>query len=371
MWNTFISEHIPLFLSVRIRNISYVITVLIIAFVIFSMKRLLSVRNERRTEDVYFLRICNVLIIRMVLLLSIYLLNYVSDSVLVTLIDIGILDIREILNEILRYLFPLTWLVFFDYSVYKSKSRIYDKYRFSMLPIGLLAVFWAVIQYVNGLETIDGVYINEGIPLYVRLTVIYRIMAFIICQGYILYAFLIVRTYYKEMKQPLFIRFDSYFVPWIIGIIITVLTGINVEPMFSSFAILLTFITIKNRYQYLDSETEFYNTKFIPFISRYFSKKDYKGGCVIHFEAQDNMALGRVLLKYMIPKSVVINVKDNGYLMIADTQDLRAIQLCESLIMDGAKEESTNISVKVSNWIRNSSETILEFTDRVLKEIGG
>ncbi len=356
------------FLPINI--VSYICAVLILIYIAVEMKKLMSSSTEKRTEDVFFLRSCNLVIVQVFLffirLLLARFLRYESAFKYYIAISNVILNF----DMLLKFIFPLTWLVFLDYYVYKSRSRIKNKYRFALVPflvvIATRLAFWISyrIELAIHPEPIMGYR-----PLFITFHFLHENVLFLIGAAYMIYAYMIVRTYHKEMKQPLFMRLDVFVVPWVLGVIIDRLVGVRITILFSSIALLLTFFSIRNRYRYLYPGTEFYGESFIPYLEKYLVKKNIEGGNVIFFNSKDNtQALGKILWQYRIPKSIVIRMNNGGYAMIADVKNNNGIDLCCNLISDAAQQDK-GIVVETDKWMRNSGESVKEFTHRVLGEI--
>ncbi len=351
--------------------ISYICAMLILIYIVVEMKKLMSASTKKRLDDIYFLRSCNIVILRGILffLLAVtsFLLSFRNIYKVVMTISLFIISV----DTLLKFIFPLTWLVFFDYFVYKSSSRILNKYRFALVPFMVVIVlriaFWISyrIELARHPEPIAGYR-----PLFITLHAANEYALFLIGAAYMIYAYMIIRTYHKEMKQPLFMRLDIFIVPWILGVVLDYILGVRISVLFSSIAILLTFFSIRNRYRYMYPNTEFYNETFIPYLEKYLEKNNIEGGSVIFFYSKDNtQALGDILWQYRIPKSIVIRMNNGGYAMIADVKNISGIDLCCSLISDAARQEK-GFAVETGKWMRSRKESVKDFTQRVLGEIG-
>ncbi len=372
MWINDLTLMLPPFMRTFLNLASYAGALIIIAFVTVSMKKLMSGCNNKRELDLYFLRVCYILLLRMVMLILFFLSAYIPVEIEGTLIVNMLIKVWYQIMEVLKVLFPLSWLAFIDYSVYKSSKRVRNKYKYALIPIAVLVVLNIASNVVSEIEKTNLREILESgkTPISVRLTNIYNISGFVVCFGYMVYAYLIVRSYSKEMKQPLFVRLDTFIVPWALGIIVTVISGINFDSLFNSFGLLFTFNLIKKGYRYRDPETNFYNEKFLLFLSMFLGDKEIKEGSALYLESDGfDHELGRVLWKYRIPKSVVVKMDKGGYLILAYVNDKNALESYDLLIRDASKAEDEKIIIKSSKWFRDGKEKLDEFFRRVLAEL--
>ncbi len=386
MWINRLTLMLPVFMRTGLNIASYAISLLVMVYVIIGMKKLMASGKKERTEDIYFLRVCNIMILDMIVLLSFLLWGYIPKDARFLLSYSGVVGGVIIIHEILKYLFPLTWLVFFDYSVYKSKSRIKNRYKFAFIPYIILVALWIAIRYMQKIELaqasemmskrkIELTQVTEMMgmgekPIFYWLQTVYNYFGFFLCLGYMLYAYLIIRSYTKEIKQPQFMRLDAFATPWALGIILTVITGLNLDSMFNSISLLLVFFTIRKRHYYLDDETDFYCENYIPRYEAYAKGNGFKRGSAMYlFSTAYDLSLGKVIWKYRIPKSVVIRMNRGGYVLLAHVTDENALNSFISLIKDAAHQEDDKFNVTVKKWIKTEAESILEFSEWVQKEI--
>ncbi|MCR5403388.1 MAG: hypothetical protein K6E91_06125, partial [Butyrivibrio sp.] len=255
MWINNLTLMVPEGGRVAINLALYIGEALILAYVFIGMRKLMDRRCEKRTEDSLFMWLCNVSLIRLILIVLVLVPDLFNNGMRRLVVPYGVVFA---LIQILQFLIPLLWLIFIDYFVNRSVARLKRKYKYAFIPFLILAVLYAA-QYILLRMEMDAVrnYAMGGKkPFAFYLQDIYNIASFALSFCFILYAYLIVKTFHSEMKQPLFMRIDIFVVPWLIGTILTVITGFNVDSLFNSIAVLLIFISIKNRYRFLDSETQ-------------------------------------------------------------------------------------------------------------------
>ncbi len=372
MWINKLTLMMPPIMQTALNMISYLGAALIALYVIISLNRVISESSQKRTEDIYFARVCNIIVIRMVLIIFYFFMPYFPEEIRTVLFSPFFLYPMFMVMDFLKILFPLTFLVFLDYFVYKSEKRIKNKYRFALAPYIALISLWIAIEYMKSVEAekVDKILAEGGTFVFQKLASILNLMILLLYLGYFIYAFLIVRIYYKEMKQPLFLRLDRFAIPWALGLILTVITGINLGEIFDSIALLLIYLALEKRDRFLKPGSEFYNEAFIPYFEKYCSKKRINGGCAIYCLSEGNdKELGDVLWKYRIPKSVMISMDRGGYLILSDAKDKRVPNVYEMLVEDVAKQEA-DINVKISSWISEKKENNSEFARRVFSELG-
>lgn len=178
-------------------------------------------------------------------------------------------------QELLYLLTILQWLIFVDYSLYRSPDRIRRRYKGAIIPI-LVVVGFDIFQCFLAYGPIER---NDTALVVMYLA---QIPKFVVEFAYIIFAIRLVVRYGKESRQPRLLRLSAFIIPFVIG----VLFRFYDLPMMA-LGVMLTYIAVIRRDTYLDHDTGFYNRSFLDFLSTYRDRKKYEGGngILIHTEA--------------------------------------------------------------------------------------
>ncbi|MCR5748401.1 MAG: hypothetical protein K6G03_11895, partial [Lachnospiraceae bacterium] len=282
--------------------------------------------------------------------------------------------IDEPLVELVNMLLLLEWLVFVDFTIFHSVDHIKRRYKQAVLHIVIVAVILISDSFVFYYADIDN-------PLFLDIwekTLFLLIFAIEVLFVYRAYS--MVRDYQKKMRPPLFLRLDLFVIPFFAGMVITLFTSISCRALGYSIGILLTWMTMRNRYKYLDKESGFYNSDFLEVMVKNAEKQGYPGGSAIAFRLPGKGAnLAKVLEDEAPEESLNIACGNDCFVMLAETGWEKALQLlikrvrvtCED--SDTIAKQGDTVAMQgglASDYtIRGEGESVKDFEARVLEMI--
>ena len=307
-----------------------------------------DVRTSKRLDDKLFKRLGFTMFCLIVMDLLSHFCGDVNNKTVNTL--------GKILSNLIPSMYLINcfnWLVFVDAAVYNDMERIKGRYRLASLPIIFMIV-------VLGIE--DLVFQQQGFYVQAFWLVVYLSGYFIISIGYIYKAYKMARTYQKEVKAPIFLRLDIFFIPWIIGFFGRV---IDIDPLCETVGLFLTYCFIKRRYKYLDSNMVFYNENFVDYLQDYEHKVGIKTGDAIILYSSAADVLSLALEKRAPENSVTVRTTEDYFIVYTDIRLKSAIQVFIITLQDEAVKMQPDINIEAQYLLKNENESVKEITERL------
>ncbi|MCR5402331.1 MAG: hypothetical protein K6E91_00715 [Butyrivibrio sp.] len=277
------------------------------------------------------------------------------------------------LPDLMEITYILLWLIFVDYTVCKNLDSIRVRYR--LIPISYcvliaLQIVYAVLMIrVFDEYEVSGEVTPASMNMYTAWGWIYYAAFLLFETGCMIYAFCVMRYHQKESRLPLFLRLDAFIIPFVIALIAKNIPGfyLHMDVICAMLSVLLTYLTVRKRYLYLDFETGFYNEAFLKFVSSYVKKQGYSGGSVIEIRVPGHEKEFADMFKKIKPEeSLMIRMKDGSFLLISSVNSEIAIRCFDELLSEGARSLDPDIKISTRHWIRDKKEDIPGFTERVL-----
>ena len=307
-------------------------------------------KEHKRTEDRYLFTEC-ILVIAMNLLDLSLIPMVVSDAGWTQYA----FEISLTINEMLYMMIILQWLVFVDYSLYRSRDHIRRRYRHAVLPIIIL----------TALDIIQSIFVfAPGVDPFlhsVGALVLYY-LKFIIELSYIATAIYLVKKHDKESREPKFLRLEAFIIPFVIG----VLFRFYDSPMMA-LGIILTYGAVKRRDSFINQDTGFYNVDFFRYLGAYRDKKKYRGESVIVMSSPEHAGKLALLLQKMGPgKGSVIDKGDGQFFLFAENLRESAASMISSTFKEEAQKSDPPFTPEISLIRRREDESASGFAERVL-----
>ncbi len=262
-------------------------------------------------------------------------------------------------QECLYMLTILQWLVFVDYSLYRSRDRIRRRYKGAIIPILLVVgfdVFQDILAYGLNIET---EWMLTGLLLA-------YIAKFAVEFGYIFLAIRLVVRYGKESRQPRFLRLSAFIIPFVLGILFRFYD----MPMMA-LGVMLTYIAVIRRDRYLDHDTGFYNHAFLDFLSTYRDRKKYEGGNGFMIHAPGHKEAMAKILKEMMPEdSNLFYLGEDRFLVLSESLRGSAAKMATNTIREAAENAQDPFIPEITVAKRGNDESAGTFANRLLKESG-
>ena len=307
-------------------------------------------REHKRTEDRFLFAEC-ILVIAMNLL-DLSLIPMVESDAKWTQYAF---EISLTVNEALYMLIILQWLVFVDYSLYRSMDHIRRRYGHAVLPIIILTVFdilESVCVFMPG--------VNPFLHTMGKAAMYY--LKFFIELGYIVTAIYIVKKHDRESREPKFLRLEAFIIPFILGLLVRFY-----DSSMMALGIILTYGAVKRRDRFINHATGFYNVDFFKYLGAYRDKKKYRGESVVVLSAPENAEGMALLLNKMKPgSSSVIDKGDGKFFLFAENLRESAASMISSTFKEEAQKSDPPFTPEITVVRRREDESAAGFADRVL-----
>ena len=302
------------------------------------------------------------------------------------LFKVGLMFFVYHIQDMAYLIYTLMWVIFVDAVLYRSSDGLRRRYGLTFIPFAIMLVILIAAFVMERMQIAYGGDQNFLIGLITGiLERVYFLIAFLVGAFCMIQAFRLARCYQKEVKQPVFLRLDVFIIPWIFGFLssLSYLLSLMLSPagffripdlsvICAALSLVFTFISIKNRYRYMEQETGFYKEEYMDRIIKFMDRRHVviNSGIALRFSKdRDRMAL---LLSELKPdRSSVISLSDGVFLIFSDTRNGSAVQLLLKLIKTGACEEDPGAEVECVSLLRNTDESVIHFRDRLLKEFKG
>ncbi|WP_034444054.1 hypothetical protein [Butyrivibrio sp. AE2032] len=272
------------------------------------------------------------------------------------------------------------WNLYVDYAIFHSYEHVQKKFKKSFIPAVIISVIFIVVYMA----------LTEGF-FYEGFQTVQAIAAFgYICIAlqvfYLINAIQIVLKAHKGRKPPSFLRLDAFLVPVILGFFIyltqilmqygllpfnRILMQNEVRDLCLAIAVVLTWISVRNRYKYVDPVTGLYNREFLSSMNEYMEKSGYPNGIGICFKAPGSEGKLIPVLNSIKPMDAeIFSLGKDEYLVMAGPQSQGAIRLLIKAATLRASETDSSMKVESSYAIRQKEESPEAFTNRLLTLAG-
>ncbi len=249
----------------------------------------------------------------------------------------------------------LQWMVFVDYSLYRSPDHIRRRYKYAIFPILALMVM-EVIQDI----AIFGPY--EFTPAAFVFMYVLQFIKLAVELGYIIRAVLLVVRHRKETREPRFLSLGAFIIPFVLGLEFRIY-----DASLIAFGVLLTCIAAGRRDRYLDYDTGFYNKEFLGFLSRYRDRKKYDGGNGILIRAEGRKEDMAKILKELRPEgSNVFFLGDDQFLILSESLRGSAVKMAVMTFTEAAESYEPPFTPVIRSASRKNGESAEAFADRLL-----
>lgn len=279
------------------------------------------------------------------------------------------------LPDLIFIFYVLLWRLFVDVSINGSIKRVKLRFRNAIIPFGILIALLCVAFYLLQLANRDiirrGQVSDMVDKMYTSWRWVYYITGLSLVVYYLAVSFYNLYYYHKTRKQPLFLRLDVFIIPWIVAIVVQ-----NIPPLYlvidslcAFISLLLTYYSMRNRYRYLDLQTDFYREDFIPFLEKYAIENNLDKNCsIIRITCSDFLKGADIIRKSRPLQSIVIEMEEGDFLMIAAINMSNAFLLLDNCLKETAQREYPEIRIDTQYWIKEPSESLEDFARRTLSE---
>ena len=327
--------------------LSFIMTAVLLVFIFINPK----LRRRERFEDRLMFWECIIVLI----------LN-VGDLIMEVIFHIEqpwVSTVSYIVAFVCEFLYMLAifqWLVFVDYSLYRSKDHIRRRYKHAVIPIiAVMAadIILSLVLFNYGMETTFLNFITD-IPYCAKL---------VIELGYIIIAVRLVKNYDKESKEPKFLSLSAFVVPFILGCLFRFY-----DESLMALGIIMTYRAVIKRDRYLDQETGFYNRDYLGFLSEYRDKNELIGGNGILIDAKGHgRDMAGLLNEFKPDGSNIFALGEDRFLLLSESLRGSAVKMAVMTITEAAENGDEPYTPEIISIMRGSDETAEDFADRIIK----
>ena len=329
--------------------IMLILSVVLLLIAVFDDK----LRRRKRTEDkIIFWEFMLVIIKNAVgIMIDVAFLSPADAS-------LAVFYILDCISEMLFMLTILQWLIFVDYTLYRSPDHIRRRYRHAALPIFIVVAIKVLVLgtlYLSGLAT--------ELMSTTMMNALYWCV-FAIELFYIIMALILERRYSREYKVPDFLRFWTFLIPFA-----AVIFSKTYDELLLTLGILVAYGTMKRRDRYLDKDTGFYNPEYLDYFSRYRDRKKYGGGTAILIDAAGHGKDMAKLIDEIRPSQyTVFATGKDGFLLMSETIRQSASQMIERNVIEEAQCLDEPFTPKVTVFNCKKDESAKDFASRIIGE---
>ena len=309
--------------------------------------------------------------------------------------ETGILAFAIGFVEVAYLFYALMWLLFIDASLYHSTDGLKRRYSPAVIPLVIITGLLLASAFLEG-------YINAGdadalkktgmlmdiLNLSSMIEVSRHFISFIVGAAYMLYACRLSQSYQKDIKQPVFLRLDVFFIPWFIGWIPCLLMNIaamlnlifsiriafrlpDISFLCAAVSLILTYLSMRNRYRYLDYETGFYKQEFLDNITAFMEKRQVGVNCGVLIRVSGSRdGFAKILSDRKPERSTVILFSDDSFILFSDVRSSAAVKLLEQDLREVSDEQIPGSVLDIMVRFREKDEALEAFRDRIISEFG-
>ena len=309
-----------------------------------------GLRKRERTEDRFMFAECVLVLI--LLGLDIFMAFNAFLPYEVMIFTMGFLPV---VADLFFMLIILQWMVFVDYSLYRSRDHIRQKYRLALVPV-------LVVMGIDLAQFFMTTFITEITDAHIILNDIAQIAQVAVELGYVLTAVHLVYAYEKESREPRFLRLSAFIIPFILGNLIR-----SYDASLMALGILLTYRAVQRRDRYLDRDTQFYNRAFLEYTGKFRDRKRYTGGNGILINAPGRGKDMASILRELKPvDSNVFVLEKDRYLLLSEALRGSAVKLAVDTITEAAEGADPPYTPKICAEKRDREESAAAFALRLL-----
>ncbi len=262
--------------------------------------------------------------------------------------------------ETLYVLVILQWLICVDYSLYHSMDHIRIRYKYAAVPV-LIVLILHIIHSLFAFEIVDG-----GIWGYYAQYVLIILKRVVEC-GYIIIAIRLVHDYEKERREPRFLRLDVFIIPFVLGVLFRVFDG----PLVA-LGVILTYVVMKRRDKYIDTETGLFNAEYLDCISAYWDKKGITDTNAMILSAPGNgEKLAKILQDIRIADCFMIRRDEDRFVILTGKLRSSAVKMVEMTLLEEAQQSDTPFVPEISSLEREKGQKTVEFAAVIKAAAGG
>ncbi len=279
------------------------------------------------------------------------------------------------LPDFIELLYVLLWLIFVDLSVNQSPDSIKRRYHFAVVPLVVLVVLQGIGYYflhqLHNEIVYGGGMTVQSQNMYMNWNWFYYFVDLSIVILYMGYAWYILKFHQKESKKPIFLRLDVFIIPFVMSIISKFIPNIilQIDIPCAMLSVFLTYLSMRNRYKYMDLKTGFFKEKYLDYLIKYAVKHNYEDATVIAFGREEQPEEFIELLNKCKPdRSVVVQMEDKSLLLISDYQKESVVSFFIYVLKDEMQKKKEDFKIDIRYWLWQNEDALQDFANRVLTE---
>lgn len=259
--------------------------------------------------------------------------------------------------------FSFQWLLYVDFMIYGSRDYLFRIYKKHAIPLAF-ALIILVINIFTGIafEPLPGGLFDDRL-LYNALVLLIGI--------YFAGSLVMAYRYNRQIKRLHFFHAKPMIVPFVAGLLFTVLTPFSASPMGCAVGLAYVYFSLVERWRYEDRATGFYNHTYVDEILKMTGtgKVEYRSALLL--EARQSAGALSDMLTQLLPRDgEVIRLSENSFLLILENGDKALLSWLDGRIgILSGKYDSLNpdigIGLKITSFTREKGESSKDFIIRV------
>ena len=345
--------------ATRISFISSCIALFIIIAVLIHMKYSPTHRKKKRLENKFFSVICVLgLLMNLYGIFIVFVYPYTTFA--------GWMRIRKYTPDALYVLYAASWFFFCDYMVFKDKNRLkHRRVGYIALLVGNFLVSFIMSFVRDEVEKgeISEIYMGRNYLQWIYYPVL--TIVFLVASWFMVFGFRNAWIYHERRQDPLPLRIDTFFYPWVLGVFAQFVFALEIEGFCAALSILSVYWSFTIIEEYVDWDTGLFNSKFLDYLPYYvkYLKMDIQTAFSLTVPGENHILVD-VMSERMHEKCCVIK-RDNGDIfVVSDVRRKLAVELMKRNIQDKGMSHNPPVSIVVKNVSRSASESAHDFLIR-------
>ncbi len=278
----------------------------------------------------------------------------------------GWMRIRKYTPDAIYILYAASWFFFCDYMVFKDSGRLRHRRAGYIVLLVFNFLISTAMSFVRN-EVEKGELSVEYRGRYYLQWIYYPILTviFLVATWFMVVSFRKTMTYHNGRQDPLPLRIDTFFYPWLFGVFAQFVIAVEIEGFCAALSILSVYWSFNIIEKYVDWDTGLFNSKFLEYLPFYvkYQKMDIQTAYNLTVPGENHILVD-VMQERMHEKYCVIK-KDNGDIfVVSDVRGKMAIELMKRNIQDKGINFNPPVSIVVKNLSRNASESAYDFLKR-------
>ncbi|MBR5421419.1 MAG: hypothetical protein IK115_09755 [Lachnospiraceae bacterium] len=258
------------------------------------------------------------------------------------------------LSDIAPMLILFQWMVFVDYTLYKSRDNLLRRYKFAFVLI-LLCIVMLIVNLFTGIayEFDEELFTHAHVPFYVMLIIEYL---------FLLLSFFVIIQYRVRNKGQNFFMIFPFAIPVLAGVALN-----DIHPELGTFGIgtavglVMMYIFMYRGIALVDEDTGFYKADLLELLKKVPANSEIGGTGIVFTCENADEKIQKILADNKPADSIMVQLNEKDYLLLAAGQRESAIKILIECVTEEAEEAGLKISSRYERQKKGeSSEEFLK-----------